>query len=76
MTTSELREDAIQRIKELPAGKLKVAAEFLVFLDERAGDDATRELLAVPELVRDVRKAKSLVESGEGVNWRTVRNDV
>ena len=76
MTTAELRENAIQRIKELPANKLKVAAEFLAFLEERAGDTATSELLKVPDLVQDVRKAKTLIAKGKGVNWRTVRKDV
>ena len=76
MTTTELREDAIHRIKELPASKLKVAAEFLAFLEERAGDAATSELLKVPGLLQDVRKAKTPIAAGKGVNWRTVRKDV
>jgi len=76
MTTTELREEAIHRIQQLPANKLKVAAEFLAFLEERAGDTATSELLKVPGLVQDVRKAKRLIARGKGVNWRTVRKDV
>ncbi len=48
----------------------------LAFLEERAGDAATSELLKAPGLVQDVRKAKRLIAAGKGVNWRTVRKDV
>lgn len=76
MTTTELREEAIHRIRELPASKLKVAADFLAYLEERAGDGATAELLKVPGLAQDVRKAKKQIRAGKGVNWRSVRKDV
>lgn len=76
MTTIELREDAIQRIRELPAKKLKVAAAFLEFLDERAEDAETAELLKVPGLLQDVRRSKGLISKGKAVNWRSVRKDV
>lgn len=76
MTTTELRDDAIHRIKELPASKLKVAAAFIAFLDEPAGDAATSELLKVPGLLKDIRNAKTLIAKGKGVNWRSARKDV
>jgi hypothetical protein len=75
MTTTELREEAIHRIKALPVGKLKVASEFLAFLDEFAGDEATRELLRIPGVLRDIRMAKTQIASGKGKNWREIRRD-
>ena len=76
MTTTEIREDAIQRINQLPASKLKVAVEFLAFLEERGDDSATKELMRIPGLARDVRSARKQIETGKGTNWRDVRNDV
>jgi hypothetical protein len=71
-----LREDAIQRINQLSANKLKVAVEFLAFLEERSGNTATTELLKVSGLVQDVRGARNQIKAGKGTNWRNIRDDV
>ncbi|MCG3195750.1 MAG: hypothetical protein GHCLOJNM_00217 [bacterium] len=39
MTTAEQRREAVRRIKALAAPMLKVATEFLTYLDERASDE-------------------------------------
>ena len=57
MTTLQLRRTAEHRLKALPSAKLKVAAEFLAYLETSASDEATAELLRIPGLMEDIRKA-------------------
>lgn len=76
MTTAELLEFAKQTLDQLPPEQLKVAAEFLKYLDERASDEATDELLRIPGLLEDVEEAKREFDKGTGVSWREVRRDV
>jgi hypothetical protein len=76
MTTLQVRRAAQRRLKNLPTDKLKVAAEFLIFLETSASDRATAELLRIPGLMDDVRKAHREIAAGKGVEWRKVRRDV
>lgn len=76
MTTLQLRRAAEHRLRGLPPGKLKVAFEFLTYLEVSASDEATAELLRIPGILDDVRKAHREIAAGKGVNWRKVRRDV
>ena len=76
MTTLQLRRAAEHRLRGLPPDKLKVAAEFLTYLETSASDQATAELLNIPGLVEDVRKAHREIAAGKGLEWRKVRRDV
>jgi len=76
MTTAELRQVAKQTLDTLPPEQLKVAAEFLRYLDERASDEATAELLRIPGLLADLAEADRDIAEGRTANWRTVRDDV
>ncbi len=76
MTTRQLRRTAEHRLKALPPEKLRVAAEFLAYLETSASDKATAELLKIPGLVGDVRRARKGVAAGRGAEWRKVRRDV
>lgn len=58
MTTTELRQLAKQTLENLPPEQLKVAAEFLRYLDERASTEATEELLKIPGLLEDLAEAE------------------
>ena len=58
MTTSELRQAAKDTIENLPPEQLKVAAEFLRYLDERASVEATEELLKIPGLLDDIAESE------------------
>ena len=73
MTTAELLEIAKGTLEQLPPEQLKVAAEFLRYLDERASDEATEELLKIPGLLEDVEEAKREFTEGGGTPWREVR---
>ena len=76
MTTLQLRRAAEHRLRGLPPDKLKVAAEFLTYLETSASDQATAELLSIPGLVEDVRKAHREIAAGKGLEWRKVRREV
>ena len=76
MTTSQLLEIAKETLEQLPLEQLKVAAEFLKYLDERASDEATEELLKIPGLLEDVAAAEREFDAGGGTPWREVRRDV
>lgn len=76
MTTAELLEIAKETLEQLPPEQLRVAAEFLKYLDERASDEATEELLKIPGLLEDIAEAKREFAEGQGIPWREVRRDV
>jgi hypothetical protein len=70
MTTAELRQLAKETLESLPPEQLNVAAEFLRYLDERASDEATEELLKIPGLLEDLAEAERDIAEGRTVNWR------
>ena len=76
MTTAQLRKQAKERLDSLPPDKVRVAAEFLDYLDTAASRDATAELLKIPGLLRDVEEAAAHVKGRRFKDWRKVRKDV
>jgi hypothetical protein len=76
MTTVELLEQTKQELQSLPAKQLRVAAEFIRFLNEAASDEATAELLRIPGIFEDLAEAEREFAAGGGVPWREVRDDV
>ena len=75
MTIAQLRKHAKERLDSLPADKVRVAAEFLDYLDTAASRDATAELLKIPGLLRDVEEAAGHITSGRFKDWRKARKD-
>lgn len=45
---TKMFEDARQRLERLSRDRLKVASDFLAYLDEREQSEATEELLSIP----------------------------
>jgi hypothetical protein len=76
MTTAELLAFAKQTLDQLPPEQLKVAAEFLRYLDQHASEEATAELLKIPGLLEDIKEAEKEFAEGKGIPWREVRQDV
>jgi hypothetical protein len=72
MTTAQLRKQAKDRLDSLPADKVRVAAEFLGYLDTVASRDATAELLGIPGLLQDVEEAADCIRSRRYKDWRKV----
>jgi len=76
MTTAQLRKHAKERLDCLPPDKVRVAAEFLKYLETAASRDATAELLKIPGLLRDAEEAAGHVKHRRFKDWRKVRKDV
>ncbi len=76
MTTAQLRNQAKQRLDSLPPEKVRVAAEFLDYLETTASRDATAELLGIPGLLQDAEEASDQIKHGRVKDWRKVRKDV
>lgn len=64
MTTTELRQLAKETLEGLPLDQLKVAVEFLRYLDERASVEATEELLKIPGILQDLAEAEKDIAEG------------
>ncbi|MEL7354841.1 MAG: hypothetical protein AAF171_18335 [Cyanobacteria bacterium P01_A01_bin.116] len=78
METAQLRDEIQTHAALLSADKLKVALDFLTYLvsKEEIEDDATRELLNIPNFEKELAEAEAQADSGELVSWRSIRKDV
>jgi hypothetical protein len=70
----------VQKIKailqRLSPERLRVAAEFLAYLDERESNDATEELLSIPNFLEDYQEAMQDIENGDVVPLKIIRRHV
>jgi hypothetical protein len=73
MTTAQLLQAAKDSLESLPPEQLKVAAEFLRYLEERASDEATAELLKIPGLLEDIAEADRDFAEGKGTPVEKLR---
>ena len=69
-------EEAKRRLERLSPDRLKVASDFLAYLEEREESEATEELLNVPGFEEGFRRAVQQVEEGRIVRFEDVRRDV
>ena len=76
MSPSELREQAQKRISNLSTDRLRVADDFLAYLEQRESCEATDELLAKPGLMRQLEDADKEARQGQTKDWRDLRSDV
>jgi hypothetical protein len=73
MTPTQLRQAAQATLENLPPEQLKVAAEFLRYLEERASDEATDELLKIPGLTQELAEAERDFSEGKGTPVEKLR---
>ena len=64
-TTPELRRQAKRRIEKLSAERLRVADDFLAYLEERESNEATRELLNISGFSESLAQAEKEVAAGQ-----------
>jgi hypothetical protein len=64
MTTTQILQQTRRRLGKLSAEKLKVAADFVAYLDEREDNEATKELLRIPGFSKAYEKAKREARTG------------
>ena len=63
-------------LKRLSHERLRVAANFLAYLDERESNDATEELLSIPNFMEDYQEAMQDMERGDVVAFESIRRHV
>jgi hypothetical protein len=63
-------------LKRLSPERLRVAADFLAYLDERESNNATEELLSIPNFKEDFQEALQDIERGDVFHLKTFRRDV
>lgn len=74
--TLTLKKEAKQKIDQLSDDKLKVAFDFLSYLEEKEEWEATEELSQIPNLLEEYRQAKSKIKAGQTIKWSEIRRDV
>lgn len=73
MTTKQLRQAAKENLESLPPDQLKVAAEFLRYLQDSASEEATEELLKIPGLLEDLEEAERDIVEGKATPVQQLR---
>ncbi len=73
MTTRDLRRQAKRRIDALAEERLQVADDFLAYLEERASDEATEELLGIPGFLERFNEAQRQAAAGETVSLKSLQ---
>jgi PHD/YefM family antitoxin component YafN of YafNO toxin-antitoxin module len=63
-------------LQRLSPERLRVAADFLAYLDERESNDATEELLSIPNFLEDYQEAMQDIENGDVVPLKIIRRHV
>ena len=71
----ELLAEAKNYLDNLSLQKLKVAVDFLAYLQE-SEDTATQELLSIPNFESELQAAEAEAEAGEVVSWQEIRRNV
>jgi len=65
-----------QSLNELSEANIKLTYKFINDLAEQEREEATKELLEIPNLLEDIELAKQDISKGELTNWRDIRSDV
>ena len=71
-----LLEEAKNYLNNLSDQRLKVAIDFLAYLQHKEEEEATEELLNIPDFEQELEAAEAEAKTGEVVSWTKVRRDV
>lgn len=71
-----LLHQAEKRLRQLSPDRLRVASDFLAYLQEREENEATEELLSIPGFEKELREAIREADAGEIVSFDAIRRDV
>jgi hypothetical protein len=73
---STVLSEAEHRLRSLSPKRLRVANDFLAYLQEREENEATAELLGIPGFEAAFRLAVAQADSGHVVHFEDIRRDV
>ena len=74
--TSAMLTEAERRLRSLSPKRLRVANDFLAYLQDREENQATAELLRIPGFETAFQRAIEQAGSGDVVRFEDVRRDV
>ena len=76
VSTSVILTEAERRLRSLSLERLRVANDFLAYLQEREENEATAELLDIPGFEAAFLHAAEQADNGDVVRFEDVRRDV
>lgn len=76
MPKTNLQQQAMTLIEQLPTEKLKAAIDYLNYLYDKEAWEATYELISDPEIAKDIEQAEEDIKSGRLKSWIDVKRDV
>ena len=79
MQSATLKKEAKKAIDELSEEKVKVAIDFIDYLKEKEGMEATLEILSSRELMAQIEEAEKAIKKGkldEFFPWEKVKRNV
>ncbi len=68
-----LRQEAAEKIRRISPRKLPIVLDFLSYLEDREGWNATMEILSDPQMRRDVEEGLKQAKRKQGTPWREIR---
>ena len=71
-----LLQEAQNTLTQLSPEKLQVAVDFLAYLQDKEAQEATDELLSIPNFENELREAEAEAKAGEVVSFESIRRDV
>ena len=76
MRKTELKRRAVMLIEQLSTEKLKIANDYLAYLQDKEAWEATHELASDPEVAKSLERAEADVKAGKLKHWSDVRRDL
>ena len=76
MNTSAILTEVEHRLRSLSPERLRVASDFIAYLQEREENEATAELLSIPNFEVAFRRAVEQADEGDIVRFEEIRRDV
>ena len=73
---AELATQINDYVDQLSVERLRGIVDLMAYLKDKEEEEATEELLAIPNFERDLLEAERNIREGRSVDWRTVRDDV
>jgi hypothetical protein len=74
--TSTVLTEAERRLRSLSPERLRVANDFLAYLQDREENQATAELLSIPDFEMAFQRAVGQADAGDVVRFEEIRRDV
>ncbi len=76
MRKAELQRRAVMLIEQLSTEKLKIANDYLAYLQDKEAREATHELAINPEVAKSLERAEADVKAGRLKHWSDIGRDL